>query len=256
MIGYRLCRVRAAEHPFFIESTAVNVWTIEELCYFMYRNPELIDGTLAGLPLTRWVAEELALPKTALSMEQALKTDAGIAAFALPLFQASGYLTEGEIRAFCQAVETLVTRPVPERLRRRADALVRNRRYGKAEEVYLQASEACGSRDNALKAGIWHNSGVAAMQMLEYEKACCSFEKACKLRATRRDLETYLLAVRITKPFAKYQAKAESLGADKEMLDDIEARLAAANAEEVKLPEDTAAFLSGLRQAYHREAGT
>ena len=238
MIGYRLCRVRAAEHPFFIESTAVNVWTIEELCYFMYRNPELIDGTLAGLPLTRWVAEELALPKTALSMEQALKTDAGIAAFALPLFQASGYLTEGEIRAFCQAVETLVTRPVPERLRRRADALVRNRRYGKAEEVYLQASEACGSRDNALKAGIWHNSGVAAMQMLEYEKA------------------TYLLAVRITKPFAKYQAKAESLGADKEMLDDIEARLAAANAEEVKLPEDTAAFLSGLRQAYHREAGT
>ena len=94
------------------------------------------------------------------------------------------------------------------------------------------------------------------MQMLEYEKACCSFEKACKLRATRRDLETYLLAVRITKPFAKYQAKAESLGADKEMLDDIEARLAAANAEEVKLPEDTAAFLSGLRQAYHREAGT
>lgn len=256
MIGYRLCRVRAAEHPFFIESTAVNVWTIEELCYFMYRNPELIDGTLAGLPLTRWVAEELALPKTALGMEQALKTDAGIAAFALPLFQASGYLTDGEIRTFCQAVETLVTRPVPERLKRKADALVRNRRYGKAGEIYLQASEACGQRDKVLQAEIWHNSGVAAMQMLEYEKACSSFEKAYRLDADRRHLEVYLLALRITKPLAKYQAKAESLGADKELLDGIEARLESANKMDVTMPADTAAFLAGLRKTYHREAGT
>ena len=63
MAGYRLCRVRAAEIPFLIESISTNIYTIEELCFFIHNNIPLVDASIMNRELTRWVAQRLALTK-------------------------------------------------------------------------------------------------------------------------------------------------------------------------------------------------
>ena len=46
MAGYRLCRVKTAENPFFLENISTNIYSIEELCYFFTNNVPLLDATV------------------------------------------------------------------------------------------------------------------------------------------------------------------------------------------------------------------
>ena len=38
MSGYQLCQVRRAKHPYYIESISTNIYTIEELCFYLHQN--------------------------------------------------------------------------------------------------------------------------------------------------------------------------------------------------------------------------
>ena len=47
MSGYILCQVKKAEKPFYIENISTNIYSIEELCYYLSNNLYLIDYTIA-----------------------------------------------------------------------------------------------------------------------------------------------------------------------------------------------------------------
>ena len=46
MSGYHLCQVKKARHPYFIESISTNIFTIEELCFYLEKNIYLLDQTI------------------------------------------------------------------------------------------------------------------------------------------------------------------------------------------------------------------
>ena len=46
MSGYILCQVKKAEKPFYIENISTNIYSIEELCYYLYNNLYLVDSSL------------------------------------------------------------------------------------------------------------------------------------------------------------------------------------------------------------------
>ena len=58
MGSYILCQVRRAENPFFIDSVSLNIYSIEELCYFICRNLPLLDETVLNESLAAWLKEE------------------------------------------------------------------------------------------------------------------------------------------------------------------------------------------------------
>lgn len=145
MTGYRLCRIRTAKHPYYIAAASLNIRTAEELCYFVRQYPALSDGELCVPALTRWIAGELGLPDTALSMEKAEKTGGGCAAFLLPFLRTAGYLSDAEIRACTAGLSRFETRTTADQLCRKADELFSLRRYEKAMETYQEAAAAAGN---------------------------------------------------------------------------------------------------------------
>ena len=44
--GYILCQTKKADLPYFIENISTNIYTLEELCYYLYHNLYLIDETI------------------------------------------------------------------------------------------------------------------------------------------------------------------------------------------------------------------
>lgn len=46
MAMYQLCRAKAAKHPFYIESIDINIYTIEELCFYLWKNVSLLDESI------------------------------------------------------------------------------------------------------------------------------------------------------------------------------------------------------------------
>ena len=65
MSGYILCQVKKAEKPFYIKNISTNIYSIEELCYYLYNNLYLVDRSLISNKLCTWLDEELKLPKLA-----------------------------------------------------------------------------------------------------------------------------------------------------------------------------------------------
>lgn len=46
MSGYILCQTKKAQRPYFIENISMNIYSIEELCYYLYHNLYLADHTV------------------------------------------------------------------------------------------------------------------------------------------------------------------------------------------------------------------
>ena len=62
MSGYILCQTKKADKPFFVESINTNIYSLEELCYFLYHNLYLVDSSVINENLCIWISEELDLP--------------------------------------------------------------------------------------------------------------------------------------------------------------------------------------------------
>ena len=46
MSDYILCQVKRASLPFYVENISKNIYSIEELCYYFYKNIYLIDESI------------------------------------------------------------------------------------------------------------------------------------------------------------------------------------------------------------------
>ena len=54
MSGYILCQTKKADKPFFVESINTNIYSLEELCYFLYHNLYLVDSSVINENLCIW----------------------------------------------------------------------------------------------------------------------------------------------------------------------------------------------------------
>ena len=61
MSGYILCQVEKAKTPYYIENISVNIYSIEELCFYLRHNIYLLDETIINVELCHWIRDELEL---------------------------------------------------------------------------------------------------------------------------------------------------------------------------------------------------
>ena len=98
MGSYILCQVRRAENPFFIDSVSLNIYSIEELCYFICRNLPLLDETVLNESLAAWLKEELHLRRLSQKLQQLLKREHSLGDLVLPILREINYLNNLEFR--------------------------------------------------------------------------------------------------------------------------------------------------------------
>ena len=79
-----LCQVRRAEHPYLIESIGLNVYSVEELLYFMERNIPLLDGTILNEDLVRWLKDELHMRRLSVNLSMVLQRNFSVRDFVMP----------------------------------------------------------------------------------------------------------------------------------------------------------------------------
>ena len=64
MSGYILCQVKRAKNPYYISNISTNIYSIEELCYYLYHNIYLLDETIINEQLLVWMKRRTPLKKT------------------------------------------------------------------------------------------------------------------------------------------------------------------------------------------------
>lgn len=136
MSGYHLCQVKKARHPYFIESISTNIFTIEELCFYLEKNIYLLDQTIINEKLLDWIRDELGLVRLYRKLYEQLENEETIGNFILPIFKEIGYLSHDEFRELQEKIRTIEIQPEDLRRKIKADYLVEYHMYNNAIQEY------------------------------------------------------------------------------------------------------------------------
>ena len=106
MSGYILCQTKKAQRPYFIENISMNIYSIEELCYYLYHNLYLADHTVFNEELCNWLRDELELVHLAAKLKQNLERNVSVEEMIYPVFKEINYLTYEEMKGFNSRIVT------------------------------------------------------------------------------------------------------------------------------------------------------
>ena len=107
MSGYILCQTKTADSPYFIENISTNIYTLEELCYYLFHNLYLIDDTVMNERLCLWLQDELNLPGLAARLRANLGKFSSLEDVLYPVFKEINYLTYEELKVLNARIQNL-----------------------------------------------------------------------------------------------------------------------------------------------------
>ena len=87
MSGYILCQTKKAENPYFIENIGLNIYSIEELCYYFSTDLPLLDHTILNRQLVQWLWQELNLKTLAQKLAPLPDREFSVGEFIFPVLK-------------------------------------------------------------------------------------------------------------------------------------------------------------------------
>lgn len=219
-MSFDLCQVKKAEKPYYIESIGIHIYTIEELCFYLYENIYLIDQTIINEALCDWLRDELGLKKLYRQLYEQLEKQEGIAHFVLPIFREIGYLSPEKMRQMQEKLGKLEVQPEDMRQKLKGDYLVKCGMYSNAMHEYEQILNRRGPGNLGAQfyAEIWNNLGCAYARMFLFEDAADCFLKGYRQAGTKELLRRYVSVLPLYLSDEEYRKKIKEVGADSQLV--------------------------------------
>lgn len=195
-----------ATEPYLVEKLYVNIYSVEELCYLLVQNAELLDQDVMDKKLVQWLDKQCGLDQLAHTLYAMLNQKVSASAFArtiLSYVNLYPHTVVEQTEAVIRANEGLSPW---ERRKAKADFLLTSRRYFSALRQYHALLAELPEEERALKAKIYHNMGCACGQMFLYSQAAEWFDKAYRLDGAQESLQQYLAAIRLHDSDKEYVA--------------------------------------------------
>ena len=186
-----------AKIPYFFEKTYVNLFSLEELCFCLVENAEMLDGDIVSDKLANWLSDQCALSELADSLRALVKEKAAPAAYVETILKYAGiYPEEVTANAVLLVSENAGLSPY-EKQKARADHLLRNKRYNLALEQYSSLLARLPEDEKELRAKLHHNMGVAHTKLFMFEHAQEEFMEAYKINGNMESFIQFLVAKRL-----------------------------------------------------------
>lgn len=185
-----ICREQTAKSAFRTEYPEMELWNIEELCYYLYQNIEQIDEVIINENLFSWLEQELVLPRLSAELVQQLNQGRSALWCAWFILKEVGMYTEQEleeVRTYCLAMEN---KDAFECQKLKADRSLLNKKYLRSIQEYQRLLQigANGRQSQHLLGDIWHNLGVAHARLFLFQEAAGYFAKAYELNRNEETL--------------------------------------------------------------------
>lgn len=180
MGAVKLCVHQAAKTPFYVEATGTNLYSIEELAYYLYENIYLIDDGMIEEKLYLWLEKELKLGNLAEKLRSGRSTGSHVYNQVMAILQASDYYSEKELSELSEKIKQISGMQTQERMKYKADDLYANGNYWAAITEYERL---LSIRQNLrltvqFYAWIWNNLACCYAKLFLFEKAAACFENA------------------------------------------------------------------------------
>ncbi len=193
------CKGKRAEKPFMVEDLKLRLYSMEELCYYVYSNVSLCDRELLQESLATWIEAQCGLPDLAESIRIVLKKDPRPERVAAQIFAYTDYLNRQERDAVCERIRKYTQLGYNERRKMRADYFYLDGKYREAIKDYEDMLEQKAYDDAKMKHHLLYNIGCCYAAMFYYDIAYGWFLHAAQMDiAQGEDVMAALFVKRMT----------------------------------------------------------
>ena len=194
MGGLILCR-KKAQIPLYIELSNINIYSMEELCYYLYHNIYAINKSFFNEALFEFLKH---MEETALV--QKLNTDilSGKKYISLvwTVLSCVDYYSSDEKQVIHQELMEIMKRTPAENRKARADILRAKKKYGQAlEEYYAVIEDKTLDASEKNIADAWNNIGVIRAQAFFYDEAVYCFDRAMSFQRQKEYMDNLICAL-------------------------------------------------------------
>jgi tetratricopeptide (TPR) repeat protein len=204
-----LCSGVRTKRPYGFASTGVRVYSIEELCYYLYHHVYLIDEDMFCDSLIDWIKTELKLEDRAEKLRLIKEKKPDLKTMVTIILCSADYYTEQEIKNVLKMLDEIIGMPMIKRSCLKANNCLQNGQFREAATEYesiLNSKEAVDLTPEAY-GDILHNMAVAKMHITGLKEAPELFGQAFERNHREESLRQYLYALRLVNNDAFYHEK-------------------------------------------------
>ncbi|MCR5468663.1 MAG: hypothetical protein K6F37_06865 [Lachnospiraceae bacterium] len=246
MSSLYLCNGEISAMPFYIEMAGLNIYSPEELGYFIKENIDLIDESFMSRELMDWVKGEIKSSVLSQKIEAAYANN-NVYGFIESILGACNILSREEIRDCLSVMKQYTNCTAFERRKIKADNFVKKEYYLSAIREYekLLEMDELKNYSKSYAGKVWNNLGCAYAGMFQFDFAYDCFLRAFQLTG---DEKARTFALRSD----ALRGNADSMDpTGKIIVKNIDAKM---NEMAVTFP-DSDTILSELKEEYRRISG-
>lgn len=185
-----ICIGKIGKKGYYFEDTGIQVFSYEELCYYLKRHMICYIHTLPGEDLLVYLRDELGLEKLYKQLIRLTDPEKDQMKYFSALFREGHYFNEDEIRDILDEYRSLMNAPVYRQKKWMGDLLVRSGRSARALESYQAALVEEDMEKNEI-GRIYHNIGIAESKLFRFQNAKIAFIKAYQHLGEEKSLFYY-----------------------------------------------------------------
>lgn len=197
-----------AKSGYLLKNSKQNIYSIEELCYCIMRNPELCDDYLYDDGLARYIRETLGLKERGALLADLIQRDAPLKDLITVVFCSCDYFTKEEIEEFLQEQSKVERSEEWVRTKSKADSYLVHENFRDAVMNYrllLKEKDSFGITSETL-GDIYHNLAIALLHTDGFAEAADYFREAYERNNREETLKQYLLALRFSGDRVMYES--------------------------------------------------
>ena len=201
------CSSPLALTPYHFRLTDTNVYSMEEVCYYIWHNIYMIQEEVFDREFVMWIEKELHMEETSHKLACLIQDHKNLKDIVVTICCSCDYYDEEEINALIRLMDEIEQMPAYARKKHKGDTYLACHSYEKALEEYEKVFES----DEVLHAekeaygSIFHNMGVAYSNLAEFRKAAEYFLKAYEQNKKDASLSQGFFALRLSKDVEGYK---------------------------------------------------
>lgn len=194
-----LCETTPATTSYIFPNTKIEVYSYEELCYYIYNNVALISKEYIGVSMFHWIENELGLPDLANQLrEKKEKETTDLTDLLTIILTYKEFYTIEEVKEFIFRLERMKGMSKAQFRKLQGDGFLRYHKYMKAAAIYDEILEQnMDLKNEELLGAIYHNKAVAMAHNFEIKNAMDAYLKSYELTGNKQTIFEYLLLAAI-----------------------------------------------------------
>lgn len=194
-----LCNRNLAKNAYRLENADLNLYSLEELSYYLLQNTYQLEPDFMNGDFCRWVQEELKEEELATELQRDIKENRGIGVFVQRILMHTGYADRDEIQRVLEVIQELEHKSEAEKGKLRADRLMKKQRYTAAITEYKKILEREDLSSNpVLEGNILHNIGTAYVGLFLFDQAAEYYGAAYGKNNNQESLKDELYCLKLS----------------------------------------------------------